>query len=141
VITAVAGKPVDSRESFSTYTSTIPSGQPVTLTVSRGSSSSDIAVRPIDPPQNLGLRILDEIAGLKVVDRQRSVFIDEVTRGSRSENVGLAPGDVIVGINGTEVTSVKALNDALIQSADRSSIVLSIARDRYIYNLTFPMGI
>jgi Do/DeqQ family serine protease len=141
VITAVAGKQVDSRESFSTYTSTIPSGQPVTLTVSRGNSSSDIAVRPIDPPQNLGLRILDEIAGLRVVDRQRSVFIDEVTRGSRSDNVGLAPGDVIVGINGTEITSVKALNDALIQSADRSSIVLSIARDRYIYNLTFPMGI
>ncbi|MEA2571862.1 MAG: serine protease Do [Acidobacteriota bacterium] len=140
VITAVAGKPIDSRESFSTYTATIPSGQPVTLAIFRGGSPTDISVRPIDPPQNLGLRILDEIAGLKVVDRSRSVFIDEVTRGSRSDNVGLAPGDVIVGINGAEVTSVKALNDALIQSAERSSIVLSIARDRYIYNLTFPMG-
>ncbi|HKO00609.1 MAG TPA: PDZ domain-containing protein, partial [Thermoanaerobaculia bacterium] len=75
-----------------------------------------------------------------VADRSRSVYIDEVTRGSRSDSVGLAPGDVIVGINGAEVTTVKALNDALIQSAERSSIVLSIARDRYIYNLTFPMG-
>jgi Do/DeqQ family serine protease len=140
VITAVSGKPVDSRESFSTYTSTIPSGQPVTLAIFRGGSPTDISIRPIDPPQNLGLRILDEIAGLRVVDRSRSVFIDQVTRGSRSDNVGLAPGDVIVAINGAEVTSVKALNDALIQSAERSSIVLSIARDRYIYNLTFPMG-
>ncbi|MCU1227210.1 MAG: Peptidase, (Protease Do) subfamily [Acidobacteria bacterium] len=140
VITAVSGKPIDSRESFSTYTATIPSGQPVTLTIIRGGSPTDISVRPIDPPQNLGLRILDEIAGLRVVDRSRSVYIDEVTRGSRSDSVGLAAGDVIVAINGTEVTSVKALNDALIQSAERSSIVLSIARDRYIYNLTFPMG-
>jgi serine protease Do len=140
VITAVSGKPIDSRESFSTYTATIPSGQPVALTIIRSGSPTDISVRPIDPPQNLGLRILDEIAGLRVVDRSRSVYIDEVTRGSRSDSVGLAPGDVIVAINGTEVTSVKALNDALIQSAERSSIVLSIARDRYIYNLTFPMG-
>jgi Do/DeqQ family serine protease len=140
VITAVSGKPIDSRESFSTYTATIPSGQPVTLTIIRGGSPTDISVRPIDPPQNLGLRILDEIAGLRVVDRSRSVYIDEVTRGSRSDSVGLAAGDVIVAINGTEVTSVKALNDALLQSAERSSIVLSIARDRYIYNLTFPMG-
>jgi Do/DeqQ family serine protease len=141
VITAVGDRPVDSRESFSTLTATIPSGQPVALKIIRSGSEQSVQVRPSEPPPNLGLRILDEIAGLRVADQSRSVVIDQVTRGSRSDNIGLAPGDFIVGINGAEVRSVKALNDALVQSTERSSIVLSVARDRYVYNLTFPMGV
>jgi hypothetical protein len=28
-----------------------------------------------------------------------------------------------------------------MKAADRSAIVLSVARGRYVYNLTFPMGV
>jgi serine protease Do len=140
IITAVAGRPVDSREAFSTYTATVPSGQPLPLTVSRDGATQSISVRPSDAPRDLGLRILWEIAGLRVIDQSGAVVIDEVSRGSRSENIGLARGDVIVGVNGTEVASVKDLNQALTQSAERSSVVLQVARGRYIYSLTFPMG-
>jgi S1-C subfamily serine protease len=97
-------------------------------------------VRPEDPPGNLGLRILEEVAGLRVADERRAVVIDQVLRNSRSAEVGLAQGDLIVGINGVEVSSTRELNTELIRGADRSSIVLSVARGRYIYNLTFPMG-
>ena len=47
----------------------------------------------------------------------------------------------IVGINGVQITSTKELNSELIRGADRSSIVLSVARGRYVYNLTFPMSL
>jgi len=140
IITAVAGKPVDSREAFSTYTATVPSGQPLPLTVSRDGATQSISVRPTDAPRDLGLRILWEIAGIHVIDQSGTVVIDEVSRNSRSESIGLARGDVIVGVNGTEVASVKDLNAALTQSAERSSVVLQVARGRYIYSLTFPMG-
>jgi serine protease Do len=140
IITAVAGKPVDSREAFSTYTATVPSGQPLPLTVSRDGATQSISVRPSDAPRDLGLRILWEIAGLRVIDQSGTVVIDEIARASRSENIGLARGDVIVGVNGAEVASVKDLNQALTQSAERSSVVLQVARGRYIYSLTFPMG-
>src|SRR5216684_3318673 len=65
VITAVEGKPVDSREAFATFTSTIPSGQPVQLTVLRDGSPRTMTIKPAEPPRDLGLRILWEIAGLK----------------------------------------------------------------------------
>jgi S1-C subfamily serine protease len=112
--------------------------------VLRGGSSQPVSVRPTEAPGDLGLRILWEIAGLRVIDRatdqNHQVVIDEVARGSRGENIGLQQGDVIVGVNGAEVASVKALNQALTQSAERSSVVLQVARGRYIYSLTFPMG-
>jgi Do/DeqQ family serine protease len=139
VITAVAGKPVDSREAFSTYTATIPSGQPLQLTINRGGSSRPLTVRPTDPPRDLGLRILWEIAGIRVSD-SRGAMIDEVAGGSRAANIGLARGDYIVGVNGNEVRGVDELNSALTNSSDRSSIVLDVARGRFVYSLTFPMG-
>src|SRR6266498_1732739 len=141
VITTVAGKPVDSREAFSTFTSTIASGQPLEMTVAREGSTRTLAVRPAEPPSDLGLRILWEIAGLRAADRRGSVIIDEVAHGSRAENIGLAAGDAIVGVNGVETGSINDLNRELTRSAERSSIVLSVARGRFVYNLTFPMAL
>ena len=141
IITAVAGKTVDSRESFSTLTATVAAGQPLQLTIARGGNTQPLSVRPSEAPGDLGLRILWEIAGLRVIDESKTVVIDEVARGSRSENIGLTRGDVVVGVNGAEIASVKDLNQALTQSAERSSVVLQVARGRYIYSLTFPMGV
>src|SRR5687768_2560906 len=141
VITSVAGKPVDSRESFSTATATLAASQPVTLSIIRSGSTRTVQVRPADPPGGLGLRMLEEVAGLRVADESRSVVIDEVLGRSRAAEIGLAQGDVIVAVNGAEVSSTRALNTELIRGAERSSIVLSVARGRFVYNLTFPMGV
>ncbi|HEX8616961.1 MAG TPA: trypsin-like peptidase domain-containing protein [Thermoanaerobaculia bacterium] len=141
VITAVGGKPIDSREAFSTATATLGSGATVQLTVNRGGAQRTVSLRAADPPGALGLRILEEVAGLRVADERRSVVIDEVLASSRAAEIGLAAGDVIVAANGAEVTSTRELNTELIRSAERSSFVLSVARGRYVYSLTFPMGI
>jgi S1-C subfamily serine protease len=122
-------------------TATATAGRPLTITIQRDGDRRDVQLRPTDPPEGLGLRILEEIAGLRVADESRRVIIDDVLRGSRSAQIGLAQGDLIVGVNGAEVRSTRELNHELIKSAERSSIVLSVARGRYIYNLTFPMGV
>jgi serine protease Do len=140
VITAVAGKAVDSREAFSTATATLAAGQPVTMSLERNGEKRDVAVRPAEPPGALGLRILEEVAGLRVADERRAVIIDAVIPNSRAAEVGLASGDLIVGVNGTEIANTRELNTQLMAGSERSSIVLSVARGRYIYNVTFPMG-
>jgi Do/DeqQ family serine protease len=140
IITAVGGRRVDSREEFSTLTATLAQGQTTELTVDRNGSSRKVQVRLVDPPGDLGLRILEEVAGLRVADERRTVVIDDVLRGTRAAEIGLEPGDIIVAVNGKEVTSTREANSELIRGAERSSIVLSVARGRYVYNLTFPMG-
>jgi len=140
VITAVAGKPVDSREAFSTYTATIAAGQPLEITIVRNGSTRNVTLRPVDPPGGLGLRILEDVAGLRVADERRSVVVDQVLSGSRAADIGLEPGDVIVAVNSAEITSTRELNTEVMRGAERSSIVLSVQRGRFVYNLTFPMG-
>jgi serine protease Do len=140
VITEVSGRPVDSREAFSTATATLAPDQSVRLSVNREGASRTVEVRAGEPPSDLGLRILEEVAGLRVADEHRAVIVDEVIGRSRAAEVGLASGDQIVGVNGTEVGNTRELNSQLIAGAERSSIVLSVARGRYVYNVTFPMG-
>jgi len=141
IITAVAGKSVDSRESFSTHTSTLAPNQPVELRYDRNGSTFTLRVSPTDPPADLGLRMLEQVAGLRVIDEQRAVVIDQVLPNTRAADIGLEPGDIIVAINDREVRSTKDANTELMRGAERSSIVLSVQRGRYVYTLTFPMGL
>ena len=141
VITAVAGKNVESREAFSTYTSTLAPGQATAIAIDRSGATRTLQVQPADPPADLGLRILEEIAGMRVADENRAVVIDQVISGTRAAEIGLQAGDLVVAINGTEVRSTRDANTELMRGAERSSIVLSVARGRYVYNLTFPMGL
>ena len=141
IITAVAERQVDSREAFSTATATLAPGQSTALTLDRGGSTQRVQVQLADPPADLGLRILEQVAGLRIADENRSVVIDEVLSGTRAAEIGLQPGDLVVAVNGAEVRTTRDANSELVRGAERSSIVLSVARGRYVYNLTFPMGL
>ena len=140
VIVAVNGATVESREAFSTLTATATAGQRVAVRVRREEQTIDLSLVPVDPPGDLGLVLLRDISGLGVRDADGGVVVADVEAGSRAENVGLRRGDTIVGVNGVRVESVKALNQEVTRSADRSSIVLAVARGRYVYTLTFPTG-
>jgi serine protease Do len=141
VITAVEGHAVDSRESFSTLTATANPGQSIALTVVRGGGTRAVNVRAAEPPRDLGLRILWDIAGLRIGEGNRGVVIDEVLRNSRSDRIGVQSGDTIVGVNGGQVRTVDDVSKALADSAERSSVVLNILHGNVVYGLTYPMGV
>jgi serine protease Do len=140
VITAVNGAPVDSREAFSTLTSTATIGESLTMTVRRDDKSLQLRVTPVSPPPNLGIVLLRDISGLAVEQGREMLDIVEVVRGSRAESIGLRPGDAVVAVNGERVRTLAELNDQVTRGVDRSSIVLSVARGRRVYTLSFPTG-
>ena len=140
VITAIDGANIDSREGLNTAMATATTTNSVRLSLSRNGKPVEVSIRPAEPPKDLGLRILHDVIGIDAADARGTVQVDAVTRGSQAERTGLAAGDLIVGANGVEVTSVERLNSALRSAADRSSIVLNVARGRFVYTLTFPMS-
>ncbi|HEX6087426.1 MAG TPA: trypsin-like peptidase domain-containing protein [Thermoanaerobaculia bacterium] len=141
IITNVGERQVDSREAFSTATATLAPGQSTTLTLDRAGATQRVQVQLADPPADLGLRILEQVAGLRIADENRAVVIDEVIAGTRAAEIGLQPGDLVVAVNGAEVRTTREANTEVVRGAERSSIVLSVQRGRYVYNLTFPMGL
>ncbi|MBI2213126.1 MAG: trypsin-like peptidase domain-containing protein [Acidobacteria bacterium] len=140
VIIAVNRLPIESREAFSTSTATATAGQRIAVRIRREDDTVELHLVPVDPPADLGLVLLRDISGLGVREAAGTLLVNDVEQGSRAAEVGLRGGDTIVGVNGVRVDSVKALNQEVTRGADRSSIVLAVARGRYVYTLTFPTG-
>jgi serine protease Do len=139
VILAAAGHPVVSREDVGTALYTAPAGAAVELEVRRGEKTLKVALKPVHPPQGLGLQVLERSVGIRVEAVQGGLAIRQVTTGSAAAERGLRPGDVILGANGQQTPSAEALGREVLRGLDRGSLPLSVQRGRWVYNLDFPL--
>jgi serine protease Do len=140
VILSAGGHPVASREDVGTALYTAPAGSAVELSVRRGEKTMKMALKPVHPPQGLGLQVLERSVGIKVEPAQGGgLAIRQVTTGSVAAERGLRPGDVIVGANGQQTSSAEALGREVLRGLDRGSLPLSVQRGRWVYNLDFPL--
>ena len=108
--------------------------------MSRGEELLQIPLTPVNPPPSLGLDILEDVAGIRVGETRGVLAVASVRGGSRAAEMGIERGDLLVGANGVELRTEAELNEAIVRGADRSSIILNVARGRFVYTLTFPMG-
>ncbi len=139
VIVAVDGKPVATREDVATALYTAALGAPLRLDVRRGDRTVQLTLRAVRPPEGLGLRILERTLGLAVEERQGRLAVQSVTAGSETDRRGLRRGDLLLGANGQEVTSLEALGREVIRGVERGSLLLAVGRGRAVYNLDFPL--
>jgi len=139
VILAAGGHPVASREDVGTALYTAPAGASVELEVRRGDRTLKVSLKPVHPPQGLGLQVLERSVGLKVEAVQGGLAIRQVANGSVAAERGLRPGDVILGANGQQTSSAEALGREVLRGLDRGSLPLSVQRGRWVYNLDFPL--
>jgi serine protease Do len=85
-----------------------------------------IAARPVTP----------ELArSLKLPDGQ-GLLVERVEEGSRAQNAGVVPGDVIVEVNRTPVTSVSTLQAALAKHRAGTPVLLLVNREGQSLYLT-----
>jgi serine protease Do len=139
VVVAVQGQPVVAREDVTTALYSLPEGTPVTLRVQRGGRTRDLAVAPIHPPRDLGLRILAQRVGLSVDASRDGLEIARVASGSDAARTGLERGDAILQANGRDVTTPEALGEEVLRGYDRGSLLLVVQRGRFAYNLEFSL--
>ncbi|HSR92870.1 MAG TPA: PDZ domain-containing protein [Gemmatimonadales bacterium] len=139
VILAASGHPVVSREDVGTALYTAAAGASVELDVRRGERTLKVSLKPVHPPQGLGLQVLERSVGLKVEAVQGGLAIRQVANGSVAAERGLRAGDVILGANGQQTNSAEALGREVLRGLDRGSLPLSVQRGRWVYNLDFPL--
>jgi len=137
----VAGgeRPFESRDDYSTLVAQLAPGDRVTLQVAEGDRTREVTMRATRPPEDIGEQVLARFVGIKLVERGKRLVVNRVVQGSRAEDAGLAPGDVVVQVNGEGVGSLAEVNRVVARGYTRSSLLLVIQRGRFAYQLPFPL--
>jgi predicted metalloprotease with PDZ domain len=85
-------------------------------------------------------RLLREDVGIAVAPARGALRITRVDRGSPADRAGLASGDYVVGLNGSDVRSEKEAETILNRDFNRTTLLMVVQRGHWQYTLTFPLA-
>ena len=121
VIISVDGKEVKNWKDFSKYVALNPDKE-LTLKVKRDNEVVTVKVHTGTDEKN-GIGTLDVIPAMKPI-------IGKVIEGSPAQKAGLKPGDIILSINGKEITSWKQVVDLIGKSKGKPVSILVLRKGK-----------
>ncbi|MFO1205611.1 MAG: DegQ family serine endoprotease [Burkholderiales bacterium] len=143
VVVAINGRPVKGSLDLRNQLGLVPVGEKVEITLQRegGERVVRAVIEPVKARSGRG-EAVPELAGMSVVDAESELGnsgagdgagVTAVERGSTAWNLGLRPGDRIVGVNRRRVGSVQELVAAL-KAAGRP-VTLNVVRGDFLVSL------
>ena len=86
----------------------------------------------------------DELAwgllGFRLGEARGALVVHAVRPGSSAARVGMQSGDLVVGLAGVPVANVTAFRKKMIEVRLAQSVLLSVQRGNYVYNIQMPLG-
>jgi serine protease Do/serine protease DegQ len=143
IVTALNGRPVRGAAELRARLGVVPVGETVELRLERGGDTRTVKaqVGPIESRatggaavQELAGAVFQEVDRSGLPGRNRAVQVTAVEPGSLAFRHGLRAGDLIIGVNGRRVTSVKELAAAL----RARNVQLNVLRGDYM--LAIPVS-
>lgn len=139
VVVSLDGRPVENREDFDTALASLGPGRPVAVRYRREGQEQSARVTTERTPEDLGLDVLRREIGLVFKETRGGLMVASVTARSPAAAKGLERGDAVLAVNNVKVRTLDDLSKAVENGYARSSLVLSVLRERYVYNLTFGL--
>ena len=141
VVTRVDGQPVASRDEFESRVDDRGPGERVRLTVVReeGSEREVTLVVAEFPDADADALAWDRI-GIRIDEDADGLVVSSVRRGSPAARIGVERGDRVLGLGGAAVATRAELRRQLIQTRRARSVLLSVGRGPYQYNVPVPLA-
>lgn len=139
VVVVLDGRVVESREDFDTALASVGPGRVLALSYRREGVVHSTGVTTEPTPEDLGLDVLRREIGLAFKETHGGLMVVSVLGRSPAAAKGLERGDVVLAVNNVKVRTLDDLSKAVENGYSRSSLVLSVLRDPYVYNLTFGL--
>ncbi len=138
VLAEMGGSRISDAEDFDTRVRGYPARSAFPLTVWRQGALRTLQVSPVEfPPRLIETFAWDQL-GLRVKETRGAIAISAVRPDSVAQEVGLAPGDVILRINNQQVGNSDSFREALLTARRGRSVLLLVRRGRYGYHITLP---
>ncbi|HDP94088.1 MAG TPA: Do family serine endopeptidase [Candidatus Aminicenantes bacterium] len=148
VIVGLNGKPIESMGRFRNQVAEIRPGSKITLTVVRRKGKLEIPVTVGEAPDSLKVRLDSDEGTGEVVDlgmvvinnnaslarrhnlsTDKGVVVTQVARGGTAAENGLRPGDIILGVNRSDVESVRQFRELISGKRAGDRVLMFINRD------------
>jgi serine protease Do len=156
LITEVNGKRVRSSMDLRNIIASHKPGDEVSLTIYRGQKKMTFKVKVTEAPDSvkiksdgdngqiidLGMQLRENSSGIAKeynLPTSKGIVITDVERGGIAHQNGLQPGDIIIGINRTEIESLRQFRRIISQKSG-SKVLLAIIRkdDELLIRFSIP---
>jgi serine protease Do len=139
IVVSIDGRPIEGREDFDTALDSAGTGRTLTVAFRRDGRDRTVHLTTEHTPDDLGLEILRRELGVGVRDTRNGPMVVSVTRNSPADGKGLDRGDLLLAVNNRKVKTVEELAKSVEGGFSRSSLVLSVWREPYLYSVTFGL--
>ncbi|HQQ77132.1 MAG TPA: trypsin-like peptidase domain-containing protein [Thermoanaerobaculia bacterium] len=139
VVVSLDGRPVEGREDFDTTLASVGPGKTLAVVYRREGADRTARVTTERTPEDLGLDVLRRELGLVFKETRAGLMIASVLSRSPAAAKGLDRGDVVLAVNNVKVRTLDDLSRAVESGWARPSLVLSVLREPYVYQMTFGL--
>ena len=139
IVVSIDGRAIEGREDFDTALASAGTGRTLAVVFRRDGRDQTVRLTTERTPDDLGLEILRRELGVGVRDTRDGPMVVSVTRNSPADDKGLDRGDLLLAVNNRKVKTVEELAKSVEGGFSRSSLVLSVWREPYLYSVTFGL--
>jgi serine protease Do len=138
IVMSAGGHQVDDANELRARLKSYPAKAPFALEVFRDGKQVALNVTPAEFPPRLADDLAWKRIGIRVKAAGGGQTVASVRPGSNAARIGLAPGDVVVKLNGRSVGTEAEWRDTLVASRGANSVLLLVRRGRTGYHITLP---
>jgi len=138
-VTKVDGHEVASREEFEQRIEDHAEGDRITLTLRREGRDEDVRLAAATFPPARADELAWQLLGLQAAGAEDGLVVSRVRPGSPAARIGVQRGDRLLGLGGTPLRSVAELRRKMIEVRSARSVLLSVGRGPYQYNVNVPL--
>jgi len=138
-ITRVDGREVASRDELEQRIGDHAEGDRVALTLRRDGRDDQVQVAAATFPAARADQLAWQLLGLEAAADDDGLVVRRVRPGSPAARIGVQKGDRLLGLAGAPLRSVAELRRKMIEVRSARSVLLSVGRGPYQYNVNVPL--
>lgn len=140
VVTKLQGRNVRSARDFFQMLDAVIEGQDLALEIFRAGETQQLALVAEEVPQRVIDALVQERLGLSLARNEAGGYrVQDVRSGSGADRIGIANGDLVLGINGRALSDAATLRRAALDLRGRTRALVVVQRGGGRYHVTVPL--